>query len=244
LPSRQYLAFSVLFGTTRLQFLVSRCWLGFGTFWRHGLLSLKALARSHRSLSNRLKFAHCARCAYKGSPVATVIESLLRGSMRISASGDCNHASVSHSARSLCRLGLPPAAVAMTIAPPAVTAVIIAMVVNKSTSRCVTPTRTFSGWVTTSPCSGGSCRPRLSSYDRPNPRDFIGRRFVRCDAACVDIRSDASANLKRGNGLPECPLIGAQLSATPQSDCGTSHLSLRVLRFDCDGLIGASGRQI
>jgi hypothetical protein len=58
------------------------------------------------------------------------------------------------------------------------------------------------------------------------------------------IRSDASANLKRGNGLPECPLIGAQLSATPQSDCGTSHLSLRVLRFDCDGLIGASGRQI
>jgi hypothetical protein len=28
----------------------------------------------------------------KGSPVATVIESLLRGPMRISAPGDCNHA--------------------------------------------------------------------------------------------------------------------------------------------------------
>jgi hypothetical protein len=32
------------------------------------------------------------RCAYKGSPVATVVESLLRGPMRISAPGDCNQA--------------------------------------------------------------------------------------------------------------------------------------------------------
>src|SRR5262245_486261 len=61
---------------------------------KQGERGLQSLSRG--KLAMHSKFAepcsHIKRCAYRDHPVATIIESLLRGPMRISAPGDCNHA--------------------------------------------------------------------------------------------------------------------------------------------------------